>query len=117
MEINKNIENSKAQMRKGTLEFAILLIISKGNVYAGDILSCLKEAHLIVVEGTLYPLLSRLRQENLLEYSWQESPAGPPRKYYSLTQSGKEMVGTLTQTWQSLSTSIQSLITQYEKNS
>lgn len=117
MEINKNIENSKAQMRKGTLEFAILLIIARGNVYAGDILSCLKEAHLIVVEGTLYPLLSRLRQENLLEYSWQESPAGPPRKYYSLTQSGKEIVGTLTQTWQSLSTSIQSLITQYEKNS
>lgn len=115
MEIN-NIENSKAQMRKGTLEFAILLIIAKGNVYAGEILGELHTADLIVVEGTLYPLLNRLKREELLEYTWQESPTGPPRKYYSLTKSGQEMIQSLTSTWKSLSSSIQSLITQYEKN-
>lgn len=116
MEIH-NIENSKAQMRKGTLEFAILLIITRGNVYAGEILTELHKADLIVVEGTLYPLLNRLKREELLEYTWQESPTGPPRKYYSLTPEGKEMIQSLTQTWKSLSSSIQSLIDTYEKNS
>jgi len=115
MEI-QNIENSKAQMRKGTLEFAILLIIAKGNVYAGEILDELHRADLIVVEGTLYPLLNRLKREELLEYTWQESPSGPPRKYYSLTPEGKRMIQSLTNTWKSLSTSIQSLIENYEKN-
>ena len=112
----KNIENSKAQMRKGTLEFAILLIIARGNVYAGEILEELHTADLIVVEGTLYPLLNRLKSEELLEYTWQESPSGPPRKYYSLTPTGQEMIQSLTATWKSLSSSIQSLITIYEQN-
>jgi len=112
----KNIENSKAQMRKGTLEFAILLIIARGNVYAGEILEELHKADLIVVEGTLYPLLNRLKREELLDYTWQESPSGPPRKYYSLTQTGQEMIQSLTSTWKSLSTSIQSLISSYEKD-
>jgi PadR family transcriptional regulator PadR len=115
MEI-KNIENTKAQMRKGTLEFAILLIIARGNVYAGEILSELHQADLIVVEGTLYPLLNRLKREELLEYTWQESPSGPPRKYYSLTEPGKDMIQSLTNTWKSLSSSIQSLISTYEKD-
>ncbi len=109
-------ENSKAQMRKGTLEFAILLIIARGNVYAGDILEGLKKADLLVVEGTLYPLLSRLKREELLEYSWKESSSGPPRKYYSLTEAGKQMIASLTTTWKSLSTSIHSLIQSYEEN-
>ncbi len=116
MEQNKNIENSRAQMRKGTLEYAILLIIARGHVYAGDILEELKKADLLVVEGTLYPLLSRLKREELLEYSWKESPSGPPRKYYSLTNAGKQMMGSLTHTWKSLSVSIHSLIQNYEKN-
>jgi PadR family transcriptional regulator PadR len=116
MEINKNIENSKAQMRKGTLEFAILLIIAKGNVYAGDILSRLKEADLLVVEGTLYPLLSRLKTEKLLEYIWQESPTGPPRKYYSLTPLGVDMIQALHESFTALTTSLHSLIHEYEKN-
>lgn len=126
MESNPNIpaqggsasggENSKAQMRKGTLEFAILLIIARGNVYAGDILEGLKNAELLVVEGTLYPLLSRLKREELLEYTWKESPSGPPRKYYSLTSDGKQMIASLTTTWKSLSTSIHSLIQSYEEN-
>lgn len=116
MEINKNIENSKAQMRKGTLEFAILLIISRGNVYAGDIIDRLKDADLLVVEGTLYPLLSRLKTEKLLEYSWQESPTGPPRKYYSLTPLGRDMITALHESFNSLTNSLHSLITEYEKN-
>lgn len=116
MEQDKNIENTKAQMRKGTLEFAILLIIARGNVYAGEILEELKKAELLVVEGTLYPLLNRLKREELLDYTWKESPSGPPRKYYSLTREGKHMIDSLTHTWQSLSSSIQSLIKNYEKN-
>lgn len=116
MEINKNIENSKAQMRKGTLEFAILLIIARGNVYAGEIIDRLKQADLLVVEGTLYPLLSRLKSEKLLEYSWQESLAGPPRKYYSITPLGKSMIRALDESFKGLSYSIHSLIREYEKN-
>src|SRR3979409_1559545 len=84
-----NVENTKAQMRKGILEFCILLIISKEEVYPSDILKELKEFNLIVVEGTLYPLLSRLKDGGLLEYRWEESKAGPPRKYYKLTEIGR----------------------------
>ncbi len=116
MEQNKNIENSRAQMRKGTLEYAILLIIAHGHVYAGDILEELKKADLLVVEGTLYPLLSRLKREALLEYVWEESPSGPPRKYYSLTVPGKDMMQSLASTWKSLSLSLDSLLQNYEKN-
>src|SRR5690606_22892843 len=78
-----NLENTKAQMRKGTLEFCTLLVISGGPVYASDILKQLKKADLIVVEGTLYPLLTRLKNSKLLTYEWQESKNGPPRKYYT----------------------------------
>lgn len=104
------LENTKAQMRKGSLEFCIMLIISKGEVYASDILRHLKSADLIVVEGTLYPLLSRLKSSQLLEYTWKESESGPPRKYYTLTDKGKKNLEQLKQTWSKLTKSINSLI-------
>ena len=103
------LENIKSQMRKGTLEFLILLVISRGEIYALDIIKELKEVHMIVVEGTLYPLLSRLKREGLLEYSWKESQSGPPRKYYWLTSEGKVLLGELKQAYGKLHRSIQSL--------
>lgn len=105
-----SIEESKAGMRKGMLEYCILLIISRGRVYATDILKELKAADLLVVEGTLYPLLSRLKGQKLLDYTWEESKAGPPRKYYVLTTKGKENLHQLKVTWKSLVTSIDSLL-------
>lgn len=104
------LENTKAQMRKGSLEFCIMLIISKGEVYASDILKELKNADLIVVEGTLYPLLSRLKGSDLLQYTWKESESGPPRKYYTLTEKGRKNLEQLKQTWSKLTKSINSLI-------
>lgn len=113
--INKDIENTKAQMRKGILEYCFLLVISRGRVYTNDILKELKKADLIVVEGTIYPLLSRLKKAGLLEYTWEESKSGPPRKYYSLTESGQTMLEQLNKTWQALDTSINSLVKKFEK--
>jgi PadR family transcriptional regulator PadR len=109
-----NIENTKAQMRRGILEFSILLIISEGKIYTSNILRELKKADLIVVEGTIYPLLTRLKNMQLLEYDWQESKSGPPRKYYILTNSGKETLKQLTATWQSLDKSLTSLIKKFK---
>ncbi len=103
-------DNTQSQMRKGTLEFCILLIVSKGEAYASDILKTLKAADLIVVEGTLYPLLSRLKANGLLAYEWKESKSGPPRKYYTLTKDGRAVLKDLTATWISLSDSIRSLL-------
>jgi len=103
------LENTKSQMRKGILEFCILSIISKDEIYASDILTHLKDAKLIIVEGTLYPLLTRLKNSGLLKYNWQESLQGPPRKYYSLTETGKIFLDELTATWQSLSESVKLL--------
>src|SRR3989344_1601106 len=108
-----DIENTKAQMRKGILEFCVLLIISKEETYPSDILKELKEFDLIVVEGTLYPLLSRLKDAGLLEYKWVESKAGPPRKYYKLTESGKQTLKQMEKNWDQLSKSIKSLISKY----
>jgi PadR family transcriptional regulator PadR len=105
-----DIENNKAQMRKGILEYAILLTIARGEIYASDILKELKQDNLIVVEGTLYPLLSRLKSEELLKYSWKESASGPPRKYYELTEKGKKFLEQLKETWEGLSKSVESLI-------
>ena len=96
------IENTKAQMRKGILELCVLSIISQKEAYPSDIIKKLKEAKLIVVEGTLYPLLSRLKNADLLTYEWKESSAGPPRKYYSLTQVGGSFLTGLKETWQEL---------------
>jgi len=104
------IDNSTAQMRKGTLEFCVLLTISNSERYASDILNNLKEHNLIVVEGTLYPILSRLKESELVSYSWVESTEGPPRKYYKITPKGDETVKLLTETYQSLNKSINQLI-------
>ncbi|MFA4941728.1 MAG: PadR family transcriptional regulator, partial [Patescibacteria group bacterium] len=109
-----NLENTKAQMRRGILEFCILLIISKGNVYTNDILTELKTADLIVVEGTIYPLLTRLKNSGILDYSWRESKSGPPRKYYSLTGKGKKTLEELSETWQDLNKSISALIKKFK---
>lgn len=97
-----DIENAKAQMRKGVLEFCILGVLSKGEAYPSDILSGLKQARLIVVEGTLYPLLTRLKNDGLLSYRWEESTQGPPRKYYQLTESGRQFLSELRSTWEDL---------------
>ena len=81
-----NSDNAKAQMRKGVLEFCILLILSKNDAYASDIINILKQSEMIVVEGTLYPLLTRQKNAGLLSYRWEESTQGPPRKYYTITE-------------------------------
>mgnify|MGYP002362592961 CR=1 FL=1 len=96
-------------MRKGLLEFCILTVISSERMYSSDILKSLKDADLLVVEGTLYPLLSRLKTQGLLTYDWEESKSGPPRKYYELTARGKETLHELTKTWKDLHASINSL--------
>lgn len=100
------VENSKSQMRKGILEYCILSIIDKQEVYTSDILEALRQADLLVVEGTLYPLLSRLKNNGLLKYRWQESTDGPPRKYFTLTDEGQEMLAALNQEWSIVSTAI-----------
>ena len=97
-----NIENAKAQMRKGVLEYCILLVIDGKPLYASDIIQSLKEAKMIVVEGTLYPLLTRLKNAGLLAYRWEESTQGPPRKYYELTDNGREFLGELEGSWREL---------------
>ena len=97
-----NLENTQVQMRKGVLEYCILHIISRGEVYASDMLEELTQARLIVVEGTLYPLLTRLKNGGLVEYKWVESKSGPPRKYYTLTQPGKDFLEGLATTWKDL---------------
>lgn len=104
-------KNTKAQMRKGILEFCILLIISRGKAYTNEILKELKNANLIVIEGTLYPLLNRLKTSGLLEYHWSESKNGPPRKYYDLTADGKLFLEQLTQDWTALDQSVNKLLT------
>ena len=101
-----NLENSKAQMRKGVLEFCILSVLADGEAYPSDIIDRLKESKLIVVEGTLYPLLTRLKNDNLLSYRWEESSSGPPRKYYKLTEQGKEVMTELLKAWEELVNSV-----------
>ena len=92
-------DNMKSQMRKGILEYCILLILNRRKAYANDIIQLLQEAHLIVVEGTLYPLLTRLKNMDLLNYQWIESNQGPPRKYYELTSEGKKFLSGMEQAW------------------
>lgn len=104
-----NAEKVKSQMRKGMLEFCVLLLISKREVYASEIISQLKEAHMIVVEGTLYPLLSRLKKDGLLTYRWEESPSGPPRKYYDITPMGMQFLALLQEAWQEVRQTIDQL--------
>ena len=97
-----DIDNAKAQMRKGILEYCILSILSREDSYAPKIIAELKEAEMIVVEGTLYPILTRLKNQGILTYRWEESPQGPPRKYYSLTPDGKEALQQLDESWDTL---------------
>ena len=101
-----NVENTKAQMRKGVLEYCILSILAQGELYPSDIISKLKDAKLIVVEGTLYPLLTRLKDAGLLTYRWEESRSGPPRKYYKLTTVGDKFLNELDKTWDELSQAV-----------
>jgi PadR family transcriptional regulator PadR len=105
-----SVENTQAQMRKGILEFCILSIIEKKEAYPSEILEKLKEAKLIVVEGTLYPLLTRLKNMNLLSYRWEESSSGPPRKYFQLTEEGKLFLEELKKTWNELSDAINIIV-------
>ena len=102
-------ENVKAQMRKGVLEFCILSILSRGDAYASDILNELKKSKIIVVEGTLYPLLTRQKNAGLLNYRWEESTQGPPRKYYMLTENGKAILIELSESWQELVNAVASI--------
>jgi PadR family transcriptional regulator PadR len=104
-----NVENSKAQMRKGILEYCILLILSRKDAYASDIINQLKESRLIVVEGTLYPLLTRQKNAGLLAYRWEESTQGPPRKYYAITELGKTWLKELDKSWKELVDSLESI--------
>jgi PadR family transcriptional regulator, regulatory protein PadR len=101
-----DLENTKAQMRKGILEYCILSVLSKNSCYASDIIKELKEAKVIVVEGTLYPLLTRQKNAGLLSYRWEESQQGPPRKYYELTTEGKEYLADLDNSWEELVESV-----------
>lgn len=100
------IENTKSQMKKGILEFCILSIINQKEVYPSEVIEELKRSELIVVEGTIYPLLTRLKNAEILTYRWQESTSGPPRKYYSITQKGKDFLRELEETWNNIAQSV-----------
>lgn len=102
-----NVDNIKAQMRKGILEYCILSILSEGDAYASVIINELKNSEMIVVEGTLYPLLTRQKNQGLLSYRWEESTQGPPRKYYSITDKGKAVLAELDSVWADLVNTIE----------
>lgn len=104
-----NIENTQAQMRKGILEYCILLIIAQQDAYVPDIISKLKASKMIVVEGTIYPLLTRLKNTGLLSYRWEESQQGPPRKYYSITEQGRDFLKELENSWNELTSAVNSI--------
>lgn len=100
--MNEALERAKSQMRKGVLEYGLLLILSHREAYSADLLQILKENDLIVVEGTLYPLLSRLRKDGMVSYSWVESTQGPPRKYYVITDKGRDFLKLVSGSWKEL---------------
>lgn len=110
------IENTKAQMRKGVLEYCILSVLKDQDAYVAEILSTLKDAKLLVVEGTIYPLLTRLKNAGLLNYRWEESTGGPPRKYYGLTETGQVFLKELTVTWNELQSAVNIVTTQKKNN-
>ena len=111
------IENTKAQMRKGVLEYCILSILRGGEAYTSDILETLKDAKMLVVEGTIYPLLTRLKNAGLLAYRWEESTSGPPRKYYALTENGKLFLTGLNATWSELQQAVKKVTREKSKES
>lgn len=110
-----NIENNKAQMRRGVLEFCILSILSDGEHYPTEIIERMKEGRLLIVEGTLYPLLTRLKNDGLLSYRWVESQSGPPRKYFTLTEPGHTFLKELLEGWKELTESVNQIIEQTNK--
>ena len=105
-----NVENIQSQMRKGVLEYCILSIIKRGEVYPSDIIEEMKDAGLNLFEGTLYPLLNRLKNAGILSYRWEESTTGPPRKYFSLTEKGLQFFDHLESAWSELSSSVEILV-------
>lgn len=105
-----NTDNSQSQMRKGVLELCILSILAKNDSYVPDLIDSLKNAKLIVVEGTLYPLLTRLKNDGILAYNWVESRSGPPRKYYKLTPIGKSLLKDMKKSWEELISSVEKII-------
>lgn len=107
--MESTVENSKTQMRRGVLEYSILLVLQHGDEYPSSLIQKLKDVNLIVVEGTLYPLLIRLKNLGLLTYKWVESTQGPPRKYYSITEKGKDQLKELDAAWDELASSINTL--------
>mgnify|MGYP005808232669 CR=1 FL=1 len=109
------IENTKAQMRKGVLEYCILSILKDGEAYTSDILNTLKDAKMLVVEGTIYPLLTRLKNAGLLAYRWEESTSGPPRKYYDLTETGRLFLEELNTTWSNLQKAVNKVTSETTK--
>ena len=114
--MDMNLQNAQVQMRKGILEFCILNIISRGEVYASDMLEELTSAKIMVVEGTLYPLLTRLRKSGLVDYKWVESTSGPPRKYYTITKEGEKFRKSLNDTWEELQSSTKKIISVNKKS-
>lgn len=101
-----NVDNAKSQMRKGMLDYCIMLLLNEKPYYTSDIIQRLKEANLLVVEGTLYPLLTRLKNDGVLSYEWQESTQGPPRKYYVLTDEGREALTQMDAAWNELESTV-----------
>ena len=104
-----NVDNAKSQMRKGMLEYCIMLLLKDQPCYSSDIIGRLKEANLLVVEGTLYPLLTRLKNDGVLAYEWQESTQGPPRKYYVLSEDGKQMLEAREEAWTEIESAVNKL--------
>ena len=109
-----NTENTKAQMRKGILEFCILSMINRKEMYVSDLMDELKKGKLDVVEGTLYPLLTRLKNGGFLSYRWEESTGGPPRKYYQITETGKNFLNELATTWEELNESVNQITNNHQ---
>lgn len=107
--MENNAENVRAQMRKGVLEYCILSILSRQEAYASSLIDAMKEANMIVVEGTLYPLLIRQKNQGLLTYRWEESPQGPPRKYYMITDKGREQLVEMDAAWKEIVETIETL--------
>ena len=110
-----DIQNTQSQMRKGVLEFCILSIIQQGEVYPSDIVERMKQANLHILEGTLYPLLTRLKNAEMLTYRWVESNSGPPRKYFSLTETGLQFFRELEATWNELANAVNTLATKKDQ--
>ncbi len=105
--VDSNVDNIKSQMRKGVLEYCILSTLRRNDAYASSLIVELKEAQMIVVEGTLYPLLTRLKNQGLLSYRWEESTQGPPRKYYSLTEKGRTALSEMDAAWKEVVESVE----------